>query len=82
MQVTVKSFAQIREIMGEDDIVVSLDDGANMETLRDTLKEKDEKWQDVFSDPVLMACNQSIVTQSHALSDNDEVAIFPPVTGG
>ncbi|GGW89672.1 MoaD/ThiS family protein [Alteromonas halophila] len=82
MQVTVKSFAQIREIMGNEDITVSLNDGADMASLCESLKQQDSKWQEIFSDPVLMACNQSIVTPSHTLNDNDEVAILPPVTGG
>lgn len=37
-----------------------------------------------FAQPALIraAVNQEHVKLSHALSDSDEVALFPPVTGG
>jgi len=31
---------------------------------------------------VLVAVNQTIVGRNHPLSENDEVAFFPPMTGG
>jgi sulfur-carrier protein len=34
------------------------------------------------SDAVRVAVNQDYVGPEHAISDRDEVAIFPPVTGG
>lgn len=31
---------------------------------------------------ILVAVNQTVVGRSHTLSENDEVAFFPPMTGG
>ncbi|TVO76636.1 molybdopterin converting factor subunit 1 [Sedimenticola selenatireducens] len=41
-------------------------------------------WQDVFGDgqTVLAAVNQEMCDMDAPVSDGDEVAFFPPVTGG
>jgi len=31
---------------------------------------------------ILVAVNQTVVNRSYTLSDGDEVAFFPPMTGG
>ncbi|MES9936254.1 MAG: molybdopterin converting factor subunit 1 [Sedimenticola sp.] len=49
-----------------------------------SLKDRGGIWADVFggAQPVLMAVNQEMVDGDTAVSDGDEVAFFPPVTGG
>lgn len=40
-------------------------------------------WQDVLMQPnVVHALNHRVVESSQALSDGDEIAFFPPMTGG
>jgi molybdopterin synthase sulfur carrier subunit len=40
-------------------------------------------WGDVLTeDNIIRAVNQSVVEEDAVLSDGDEVAYFPPVTGG
>ncbi|HOY23759.1 MAG TPA: MoaD/ThiS family protein, partial [Cellvibrio sp.] len=34
------------------------------------------------SDKLLFSVNQTLVKASHPIQDGDEVAFFPPVTGG
>jgi molybdopterin synthase sulfur carrier subunit len=47
------------------------------------LANQEGKWDLALeSGKLLAAVNQSIVPLEHALSDGDEVAFFPPVTGG
>ena len=42
-----------------------------------------EGWRDVLTQPNLIcAVNQSVVHDTTRLSNDDEVAFFPPVTGG
>jgi molybdopterin synthase sulfur carrier subunit len=42
-----------------------------------------DKWREVLTRPnVIRAVNQAVVEGNRALSDDDEVAFFPPVTGG
>ncbi|NQX88943.1 MAG: MoaD/ThiS family protein [Halioglobus sp.] len=41
------------------------------------------KWREVLSqDNVIRAVNQTVTNDNCALHDGDEVAFFPPVTGG
>ena len=42
-----------------------------------------QRWQDVLARPnMIRAVNQVVVSADVALNDGDEVAFFPPVTGG
>ena len=42
-----------------------------------------ETWQRVLSQPnLLFAVNQSLADMDHPIREGDEVAFFPPVTGG
>ena len=42
-----------------------------------------QRWQDVLNRPnMIRAVNQEVVSADVALKDGDEVAFFPPVTGG
>lgn len=43
----------------------------------------DERWQQALANTkVLMAINQVVADHSAIVNDGDEVAFFPPVTGG
>ncbi len=43
----------------------------------------DQSWLPVLSaDNVIKAVNQQVVDKNFIISDGDEVAFFPPVTGG
>jgi molybdopterin converting factor subunit 1 len=51
--------------------------------LRDALIEQHgETWNALRSDQLRCAVNQQIVKMDHPLKPGDEIAFFPPVTGG
>ena len=51
--------------------------------LKNQLIGKGETWQLVFTEKqVLAAVNQVMCTNETTITDGDEVAFFPPVTGG
>ena len=52
--------------------------------LIDWLKEEGEGYEEAFNqiDRIKIAVNQVTVTKDAPVSDGDEVAFFPPVTGG
>ncbi|EEO04235.1 TPA: molybdopterin synthase sulfur carrier subunit [Vibrio cholerae] len=75
-------FAQTRELVECDSLVVE-HAFATVEALRQHLARQPGKW-DMALEPgkLLAAVNQSIVPFDTELNDGDEVAFFPPVTGG
>jgi len=76
MKIAVKYFASMRETMGKADDAAELNDGASVNDL----------WTSVSSSPMventLIAVNMEYTNAEHVLVDGDEVAFFPPVTGG
>ena len=75
-------FAQTRELI--DCSMLSLDtEFQTVEQLRLALMERGKRWQLALADGRLLAAvNQEICPFSHPLKSGDEVAFFPPVTGG
>lgn len=51
-------------------------------TLRKWLIDRGTPWDALASEQVRCAVNQNIVKMKHPLQAGDEVAFFPPVTGG
>lgn len=82
MHITVKTFAQTREITNEDSITLSLDKGVTIGELIKMLSQRSEKWDLALSGSVLTARNQQLCDASTVIEDGDEIALFPPVTGG
>ena len=53
------------------------------EAIREELSKKEGKWDLALEKgKLLVAINQTISSLDSAVSDGDEVAFFPPVTGG
>ncbi|GLP95393.1 molybdopterin synthase sulfur carrier subunit [Paraferrimonas sedimenticola] len=76
-------FAQVRERLGQASIELDADGVATTEALREALAAKDDKWSQVMAnDQLLVAVNQTISNWQAEVKDGDEVAFFPPVTGG
>ncbi|QLE83778.1 molybdopterin synthase sulfur carrier subunit [Shewanella sp. Scap07] len=82
--INVLFFAQVRELLGDGNVSVEANDTNNTaEGLRAQLAAKDDKWGKVLaSDKLLVAVNQTISSWDTPVQDGDEVAFFPPVTGG
>lgn len=75
-------FAQLREQMGRDKL--SLQNAfADIGALRQYLMAQHREWQNYLAPAnSLAAVNQCLVDDNHPLHAGDEVAFFPPVTGG
>lgn len=75
-------FAQVRELVGCDELSLPCD-YVSADVLRAALSERDDKWALALeSGKLLVAVNQTLVPLDTPLHDGDEVAFFPPVTGG
>ena len=77
MKIYVKYFASVRDIMGKgsEDLKIETSLSAN------------ELWKSLTADKktptrVLVAVNHEYVDKNVKLKDGDEIAFFPPVTGG
>ncbi|KJF95482.1 molybdopterin synthase [Photobacterium angustum] len=75
-------FAQVKELVGTDSLEVDAV-YSNADALREALATRGDKWQLALeSGKLLVAVNQTICSLDTPLTDGDEVAFFPPVTGG
>ena len=83
--VTILYFARLREALGQSserlELPVSI---SNVGALRDHLRTRGGAWEAELgaAKPVRVAVNQDMAKPGLLLADRDEVAFFPPVTGG
>ena len=84
MRLTVLYLARLREAFGRRQESVELADGATTADLMQTLCDRDGAWATELAPgrAVRIAINQEMCTGDARLADGDEVALFPPVTGG
>ncbi len=81
MKVTVLYFGIVRERLGLRDEAVELSDGATVADLLENLERRHDL-AGMRSGVLRVAVNRDYVDSTGVLSDNDEVAIIPPVSGG
>ena len=77
MTITVKFFASLREQVGQSETSLELCDNMTVQ----------QAWDNSTSsmampDNTLCAVNMEYVDRNHPVKAGDEVAFFPPVTGG
>ncbi|MFN7835325.1 MAG: molybdopterin converting factor subunit 1 [Burkholderiaceae bacterium] len=84
MKITVKYFAGLRESVERAGETLDVPAGATVGTLLDRLRQRGGTFALVFasSQTVHSAVNFTLVSADFELHDGDEVAFFPPVTGG
>lgn len=83
MTLQVRYFASIREALGASQTVESIA-GATIAELRDRLIASSPQHAQALARDKALRCalNQTLCAESASLADGDEVAFFPPVTGG
>ena len=84
--IRIRYFASLRERLGcsEEDLDVSGLPSGSVAGVLSLLRARGGAWEDLLANErsVLMAVNQEIAKPQSAGADGDEVAFFPPVTGG
>ena len=83
--ITVVYFARLREALGQSTEELALPaDVRDLAGLRRLLMGRGGAWTDELADsrPVRAAVNQDMADGGTPVRDGDEVAFFPPVTGG
>lgn len=81
MTVKVLFFAKLREKMGIKEIDIELNQSVTLEQFEALLIAQYPNFADL-PQPVLVSVNQEFAQSEQMVSADDEVAFFPPVTGG
>jgi molybdopterin synthase sulfur carrier subunit len=83
MKLQLRYFAALREQLGPNE-ALELGDGSTVGALRDVLLARSPRHAEALARgrAVRIALNQRLCDESALLADGDEVAFFPPVTGG
>ena len=83
MQVSVRLFAGLREIMGSDLLDVELEgDSATVQILREALSLKYPKLHPYLTGVAIAVNEEYILSDESELVDGDSVALVPPIAGG
>ncbi|MES9835055.1 MAG: molybdopterin converting factor subunit 1 [Candidatus Thiodiazotropha sp.] len=77
-------FARFREELGVESEQIELNGPSSIDDLLRILRGRGEAWARLFAEDqrVMMAVNQELADKNTPLKAGDEVAFFPPVTGG
>jgi molybdopterin synthase sulfur carrier subunit len=85
VKVTVRYFASVKEQLGTDVEVLELPAGvATVGGVRAHLRSRGGAWAETLAESrrITAAVNQDMAKPAAAVKAGDEVAFFPPVTGG
>lgn len=84
ISVKVVFFARIREALGVDQLDLGIEtEQPVVQDVLSLLVSRGEPWQQALSSgQLLVAVNQEMTQLDQPLLEGDEVAFFPPVTGG
>ena len=81
MRITIRLFARLRDIAGASDLVREVPVGATAHALWDGLTREFPDFA-AYTDAVSTAVNEEYARMDSELSDGDEIAFLPPVSGG
>ena len=83
--IAVLYFARLKESLNYSTEEMDLPDGVKtIAQLKTHLAQRGEAWANLFNgkQTIRAAINHALVDNESAVKDGDEVAFFPPVTGG
>ena len=78
MNIHVLFFASLKEHLGKSEMQLELTTSPSVEALWKSLS----SGKDALPAQILFAVNHKYVKADYQIQDGDEVAFFPPVTGG
>jgi molybdopterin converting factor subunit 1 len=81
MRVTVRLFARLRDLAGAGELVRDVPDSATVHTVW-ALLTKETPSLSQYERTMSVAVNAEYARMTAVLSDGDEVAFMPPVSGG
>jgi len=81
MEIHVRFFASVRERLNRSEASCSVAMGATVSDVLDQLCQQYPALE-IVRGSLSVAVNREYVDATHRLSENDEVALIPPVSGG
>mmetsp|Transcript_14767 Transcript_14767/g.47063 ORF Transcript_14767/g.47063 Transcript_14767/m.47063 type:complete len:82 (+) Transcript_14767:3856-4101(+) len=78
----IRFFASLRERLGSDSMNFEYSGEQTVSQLLSELYEKSDNLLMLKEQDVLVAVNQTLCGHEARINDGDEIAFFPPVTGG
>ena len=76
-------FAQVRELVGTDSLTLDASELATSRSGSSAACARSDRWALALEEGKLLAAvNQTLTSFEHPVASGDEVAFFPPVTGG
>ncbi len=77
-------FAQLKDLIGKSEESISLENEISIKDLINKLKKRDSNYKSAFEKTpnLKFAVNCEYVDLDQIVEDKDEIAFFPPVTGG
>ena len=81
----IKYFSWVRDQIGLEEEIIELDPKvSSVKDLISNLIKNSEKHSKALSDTSLIRCavNMEVVNLDHKIDNEDEIAFFPPMTGG
>jgi molybdopterin synthase sulfur carrier subunit len=81
--ITIVFFAALREQLGCAQLNLAIDTPSTVLEVKQHLINEHQHWQKILQhESILSAVNHTVVGSEFVLKSGDEVAFFPPVTGG
>jgi molybdopterin converting factor subunit 1 len=81
--VTVKYFANLKQMAGKDEDQFEINEGTTLEQLSDLIKQSAPKLGDMVREKkVMISVNYDVVPLDTILKNGDEIALLPPFSGG
>jgi molybdopterin synthase sulfur carrier subunit len=89
VSITIKLFSALREALGESEFELDLTGVSEASTqvdvasIKKQLSQRGAEWKEALNQPNLVhALNHKVVFTDAVVSEGDELAFFPPMTGG
>ena len=89
MNIRIKLFATLREALGESEFDLSLatldpnEKPVDVAAVKALLSQRGVDWHEALNQPnVVHALNHKVVFTDAPIAEGDELAFFPPMTGG
>jgi molybdopterin converting factor subunit 1 len=81
VRVTIRLFARLRDLVGENELVRDVPAGATVQTVWDELA-ADYPAVAPYAESMSCAVNADYARMTAAIGEGDEIAFLPPVSGG